>query len=76
MAAYVNELCEMIPACNSSARKPDKLTILKMAVNHMSSLHGKTWCQNLTYMGSVKQCLKTLVLKWIEIDTDSAISNF
>lgn len=45
MAAYVNELCEMIPACNSSARKPDKLTILKMAVNHMSSLHGSAGSQ-------------------------------
>lgn len=42
MAAYVNELCDMIPACYSLARKPDKLTILKKAVDHMSSLHGSS----------------------------------
>jgi aryl hydrocarbon receptor nuclear translocator len=45
MASYVNELCDMIPACNTLARKPDKLTILKMAVGHMSSLHGPSSSQ-------------------------------
>lgn len=40
MASYVNELCDMVPACSTLARKPDKLTILRLAVAHMKSLQG------------------------------------
>ena len=41
MAIYVNELCDMVPACSTLARKPDKLTILRLAVAHMKQLQGK-----------------------------------
>lgn len=40
MASYVNELSEMVPSCNTLAKKPDKLTILKLAAAHMKSLQG------------------------------------
>ncbi|PAA66884.1 hypothetical protein BOX15_Mlig016649g1, partial [Macrostomum lignano] len=40
MTAYINELCDMVPSCTSLARKPDKLTILRMAVTHMKGLRG------------------------------------
>ena len=40
MAAYFNELCVMVPTCNTLQRKPDKLTILRMASSHMRSLRG------------------------------------
>lgn len=40
MAVYVNELCDMVPACSTLARKPDKLTILRLAVAHMKALQG------------------------------------
>jgi hypothetical protein len=40
MAAYFNELCVMVPSCNTLQRKPDKLTILRMASSHMRNLRG------------------------------------
>lgn len=42
MAAYFNELCVMVPTCSTLQRKPDKLTILRMASSHMRNLRGHT----------------------------------
>lgn len=38
MTHYINELSEMVPQCAALGRKPDKLTILRMAVSHMKSI--------------------------------------
>ncbi|CAF4235685.1 unnamed protein product, partial [Adineta steineri] len=38
MATYFAELCDMVPACSNLARKPDKLTILRMAAQFMKNL--------------------------------------
>ena len=43
MNAYINELSDMVPSCNGLARKPDKLTVLRMAVNYMKTLRGLQW---------------------------------
>ncbi len=46
MAAYFNELCVMVPTCNTLQRKPDKLTILRMASSHMRNLRGNNAIQS------------------------------
>ena len=40
MNRYMSELAQMIPACSAVPRKLDKLSILKMAVDHMKNLQG------------------------------------
>ncbi|XP_063714475.1 aryl hydrocarbon receptor nuclear translocator homolog isoform X2 [Symsagittifera roscoffensis] len=38
MSSYIQELAEIVPACCGLTRKPDKLTVLKMAVSYLQSL--------------------------------------
>lgn len=38
MTTYFAELCDMVPACANLARKPDKLTILRMAAQFMKNI--------------------------------------
>uniref|UniRef100_A0A1B0G1V1 Aryl hydrocarbon receptor nuclear translocator homolog n=1 Tax=Glossina morsitans morsitans TaxID=37546 RepID=A0A1B0G1V1_GLOMM len=40
MAAYITELSHMVPTGSSLARKPDEVTILRMAVAYMKALRG------------------------------------
>ena len=69
MATYFAELCDVVPACSNLARKPDKLTILRMAAQFMKNLrtNNNSLSLNSTQISSQQDLHKPCLLDGHEL---------
>ena len=57
----IDELTDLVPLCNSVSHKLDKLTVLRLTVQHLKMLTRKCWLSvSFCLSSTVKALLKSL----------------
>ncbi|XP_028399044.1 aryl hydrocarbon receptor nuclear translocator-like isoform X2 [Dendronephthya gigantea] len=68
MNSYINELSEMVPTCNENPKKPDKLTVLRMAVDHIKHLRAEPSYEQQTPKTKTSSFLSERELKLLVLE--------